>query len=167
MPSSKINQKQEIVQEIKEKLGKAKSAILVNSRGLTVEQDTTLRKKLREANVDYKVYKNTMINFAIQGTAFEGLSEYLHEPTALAVCYEDEMAAAKIINGEMKPMPKLEFKAGVVDNVVFDAEGVKAIAQLGSKEEMLSKLLGSFQSPLASFARVINQIAESKAATAE
>lgn len=159
----KVEQKQEVIKEIKQKLEKAKSAVLVDSRGLTVAQDTILRKKLREAGVDFKVYKNTMLDFAVKDTPFEGLNAYLAGPTTLALSYEDPITAARIISKELKGMPKLEFKAGVVDNVVYDAAGVLAIANIPSREELLSKLLGSFKSPMASFARVVNAIAEQKA----
>lgn len=160
---AKIAQKQVIVNEIKEKLEKASSVVLVDPRGLTVEQDTVLRKKLREAGVEYKVYKNTMVNFAIQGTQFEGLAPYLEGPSAVAFSYEDATAGASVISKEAKNFKALEFKAGVVENTVYDAEGMKVIAEIPSREVLLSKLLGSFKSPMSSFARVINQVAESKA----
>ncbi len=156
----KIEQKEIVVNEIKDKLQKAKSVVLVDARGLTVENDTALRKSLRKASVDYKVYKNSMINFAIKGTPFEGLEGFLAGPTAVAISYEDPVAAAKVISKESKAMPKLEFKAGVVDNVVYDAVGIKAIADIPPREELLSKLLGSFKSPMASFARVVQAIAD-------
>ena len=95
---AKIEQKQVIVNEIKEKLEKATSVVMVDARGLTVEQDTALRKQLREAGVDYKVYKNTMVHFAIQGTQFEGLDAYLSGPSTFAFSYEDAAAGASIIN---------------------------------------------------------------------
>ena len=158
----KVEQKQVIVNEIKEKLDKAVSVVMIDARGVTVEQDTELRKKFREAGIDYKVYKNTMMNFAVKGTKFEGLSEYLSGPSAFAISYEDSTAAARIISKENKNIPNMEFKAGVVENIVYDAEGIKAIANIPAKEELLSKLLGSFKSPLSSFARVINAIAEDK-----
>lgn len=160
---AKIEQKQVIVNEIKEKLEKATSVVLVDPRGLTVEQDTILRKKLREAGVEYKVYKNTMVNFAIQGTQFEGLSPYLEGPSAVAFSYEDATAGPSVISKEAKNFKALEFKAGVVESTVYDAEGMKVIAEIPSREVLLSKLLGSFKSPMSTFARVINQIAESKA----
>ncbi len=158
----KVEQKQVIVNEIKEKLDKAVSVVMIDARGVTVEQDTELRKKFREAGIDYKVYKNTMMNFAVKGTKFEGLSEYLSGPSAFAISYEDSTAAARIISKENKNIPNMEFKAGVIENIVYDAEGIKAIANIPAKEELLSKLLGSFKSPLSSFARVINAIAEDK-----
>jgi large subunit ribosomal protein L10 len=156
----KVEQKQIVIDEIKSKIENAKSIILVNSRGLTVEQDTILRKKLREAGVEYKVYKNSMIDFAIRNTGFEELKAYLKGPTTVAICYNDPTIAASIINAEMKTMPVLEFKAGIIDGVFYDANGVKIIASIPSKEVLLSKLLGSFKAPMASFARLINAISE-------
>ncbi len=157
---AKVEQKQVIVNEIKEKLEKATSAVLVDARGLTVEQDTALRKKLREAGVDYKVYKNTMMNFAVEGTQFEGLKDYFEGPSAIAICYEDPTVAAGIMNKFMKDAKQLEFKAGVIDGVCYDAKGMAAVADIPSREVLLSKLLGSFKSPMASFARVIKAVAE-------
>ncbi len=161
---AKIEQKQIVVNEIKEKLEKAVSVVLVDSRGLTVEEDTTLRKQLRDAGVDYKVYKNTMVHFAIQGTQFEGLDAYLSGPSAFAFSYEDATAAAAILNKIAKDVKALEFKAGVIEGTVYDAAGMKLVADIPSKEVLLSKLLGSFKSPLSSFARVIDQIAKKDAA---
>ena len=156
----KIEEKQVVINEIKGKLEKAASVVLVDARGLTVEQDTGLRKKLRNAGVDYKVYKNTMLSFAIQGTQFEGLGSYLAGPTAVAISYDEPTKAASIINGELKTLKALEFKAGVVEGVVYDAAGVQKIADIPSREVLLSKLLGSFKSPMSSFARVIQAIAD-------
>jgi len=158
-----ISKKQEVVQEIRDKVIKAKSMVLVDSRGLTVLQDTKLRKILREANVDYKVYKNTMINFAIQGTESEGLSTYLAGPTAVAFSYDEATKAASLINKQIKDMPNLEFKAGVIEGVLYDASGMVVIADIPSREVLLSRLLGSLQSPISSFARVLNALAEEKA----
>ena len=156
----KIAEKSLVVDEIKERLSRASSLVMVDARGLSVEQDTRLRKMLREAGVEYKVYKNTTMGFAIQGGDFAGLQSYLAGPSAFAFSYEDPMMAAKIILRELKGMPQLEFKAGYIDGTVYDAEGVKAIASIPPREELLSKLLGSFKSPMGSFARVISQIAE-------
>ena len=155
---AKVEQKKVIVDEIKQKLEKASSVVVVNARGLTVEQDTILRKSLREAGVDYKVYKNTMVRFA--DTQFEGLEPYLEGPSTFAFSYEDATAAASILSKTAKEVKVLEFKAGVVEGITYDAEGMKAIAEIPSREVLLSKLLGSFKSPVSSFARVIKQIAE-------
>ncbi|MCL2617563.1 MAG: 50S ribosomal protein L10 [Defluviitaleaceae bacterium] len=163
----KIEQKQVVINEIKEKVARAKSVIIMDARGLSVESDTILRKKLREAGVDYKVYKNTMMNFALEGSEFEGLSQHLAGPSAFAFSYDDPMLAAKIISKEQKGMPALEFKAGYLEGTVYDAEGVKAVAGIPSREELLSKLLGSFKSPMSSFARLISQIAEKQDGAAQ
>jgi len=157
-----IAKKQEVVQEIRGKVEKARSIVLVDARGLTVLQDTQLRKTLREAEVDYKVYKNTMINFAIQGTDSEGLAQYLEGPTAIAFSYDEATKAANLINKQIKDMPNLEFKAGVVEGVVYDAKGMAVIADIPSREVLLSRLLGSLKSPVSSFARVLNALAEEK-----
>jgi len=157
---AQFEKKQAVIDEIKGKLDRAKSAVLVDARGLTVEQDTILRKSLREAGVDYKVYKNTMLEFAVRETPFEGLTPYFAGPTAVATCYDDPTLAASQISKNLKAMPKLEFKAGMIDNVLYDADGVKSVADIPPKPELLAKLLGSFKSPMASFARLVNAIAE-------
>ena len=159
---AKIEQKQVIVNEIKEKLERAASLVVVDARGLTVEQDTALRKKLREAGVDYKVYKNTMVEFAVKDTPFEGIAQYLAGPSTYAFSYDDATTAASILAKEAKTLKNLEFEAGVIENTVYDAEGMKVVAEIPSREVLLSKLLGSFKSPMSAFARVIKAIAEEK-----
>ena len=159
---AKVEMKKPVVEEISELLKDAKAAVVVNYRGLTVEEDTKLRSSLREAGVIYKVYKNTMINFAVQGTEFEALSSDLKGPTAIAVSKEDAAAPAKILFEFSKKAKALELKAGVVEGIYYDAKGIEIIATIPSREELLSKLLGSIQSPITNFARVIKQIAESK-----
>ncbi|MCL2407763.1 MAG: 50S ribosomal protein L10, partial [Defluviitaleaceae bacterium] len=155
-----LTKKQEVINEIRDKAEKAASIILVDGRGLTVFQDTELRKKLRDAGVDYKVYKNTMLHLAFKGTPYEALEDYLAGPTTVAVSYDDATAAARIINGELKTLQNLEFKAGVVDGTVYDAAGVKAIADIPNRSVLISRLLGSFKSPMSAFARVVNEIAK-------
>ena len=157
---AKVELKKPIVDQISEELNGAKAAVLVDYRGLTVEQDTELRKQLREAGVVYKVYKNTMINFAVKGTEFEELSKHLEGPTAIAISKEDATAPARILFNFAKNAPKLELKAGVVDGTYYDEKGIQVIATIPSREELLSKLLGSIQSPIANFARCMNQLAE-------
>ena len=153
--------KEAVVNEIREKLGRAKSVVLVNARGLTVAQDTALRKSLRSAGgIDYKVYKNTMMEFAIADTEYAGLKEHLAGPTAVAFSYNDATAAAAAIAKHLKAMPKLEFKACAIDGAVYDGDATKAIADIPPREVLLSRLLGSFKSPMASFARVINAVVE-------
>ena len=157
---AKVELKQPIVDEIKASLEGAQGVVVVDYRGLTVEQDTQLRKQLREAGVAYKVYKNTLVNFAIKGTDFESLSDVLEGPNAFAISTTDATAPARVIAKFAKTAPALEIKAGVVEGTFYDADGMKAIATIPSREELLSKFLGSIQSPITNFARVINQIAE-------
>ena len=157
---AKVELKQPIIDEISASIKDAQSVVVVDYRGLTVAQDTQLRKELREAGVTYKVYKNTMMNFAFKGTEFESLSEVLEGPSAIAISTEDATAPARILAKFAKDAPALEIKAGVVEGTFYDANGMKAVASVPSREELLSKLLGSLQSPMANFARVISQIAE-------
>ena len=110
--------------------------------------------------MSYKVYKNTLVSRAVEGTEFEGLREVLEGPSAFAISTEDAKAPARILAKFAKTAPNLEMKAGVVEGTFYDAEGIKAIASVPSREELLSKLLGSLQSPITNLARVLNQIAE-------
>ena len=157
---AKVAEKQPVVQEISECVKDASAVVLVDYRGLTVEQDTELRKQLREANVVYKVYKNTMINFAIKDTEFEPLSQALKGPSAIAVSKDDATAPARILANFAKTAPLLELKAGVVEGNFYDAEGIAEVAKVPAREELLSRLLGSMQSPIANFARVMQQLAD-------
>jgi len=160
---AKIELKQPVVEEIKGYVKDAKAAVLVDYRGLTVSEDTELRKKLRTAGVVYKVYKNTMLNFAFKGTVFEALAKNLEGPTAVAFGIEDATSAARVLNDCLKTMPKLEFKAGVVEGTYYDEKGIQIIATIPSREVLVSRLLGSLQSPITNFARVLKQIAEKTA----
>ncbi len=157
---AKVELKQPIVQEISETIKGAQSVVVVDYRGLTVAEDTQLRKQLRDAGVSYKVYKNTLVNRAIEGTEFESLRDVLEGPSAFAVSAEDATAPARILAEFAKKAPKLEIKAGIVEGTFYDAEGMKAISAIPSREVLLSRLLGSMQSPIANLARVLNQIAE-------
>ncbi|MEG0687685.1 MAG: 50S ribosomal protein L10 [Hungatella sp.] len=161
---AKVELKQPVVTEISELLDGAKTAVVVDYRGLTVDQDTALRKQLREAGVTYKVYKNTMIRFAAKGTVFEALEPHLEGPTALAVSKEDATAPARILAAFAKKADALQLKGGVVDGTYYDEKGIQVIATIPSREELIGKLLGSIQSPITNFARVLSQIAESKEA---
>ena len=149
-----------IVDEIKGYVSDAKSAVLVDYRGLTVEQDTKLRKQLREAGVVYKVYKNTMMHRAFEGTQCEELIQHLHGTNAIAISATDATAPARILAKFAKQYPALELVAGIVEGNYNDQAGIQALSQIPSREELLGKLLGSIQSPITNFARVLNQIAE-------
>jgi large subunit ribosomal protein L10 len=167
---AKVELKQPIVQEISEHVKDAQSVVIVDYRGLTVAEDTELRKQLREAGITYKVYKNTLMNFAFKDTEFESLAPVLEGPSAIAISTTDATAPARVLSKFAKNAPALEIKAGVVEGTFYDADGMKAIAAVPSREELLSKFLGSIQSPISNFARVLKQIAEkdgSSEATAE
>ena len=157
---AKVELKQPVVQEISEQIKEAQSVVVVDYCGLTVAEDTQLRKQLREAGVTYKVYKNTLVNFAIKGTDFESLAPALEGPNAFAISITDATAPARILAKFAKTAPALEIKAGVVEGIFYDEDGMKIIATIPSREELLSKFLGSIQSPITNCARVLNQIAE-------
>ena len=163
---AKVELKAPIVEEIKATIDGAASVVLVDYLGLTVEQDTNLRRATREAGLIYKVYKNTMVKRAIEGTEFAEIAKDLEGPTAVAISKDDATAPARVIANFAKTAPKLEMKSGIVEGTYYDAEGIKVIATIPSREELLSKLLGSLQSPITNFARVINQVAEQKSAEA-
>ena len=146
---AKVELKAPVVAEIAEAVKDAQSVVLVDYRGLTVDQDTALRKQLRAAGVTYKVYKNTMMNFAFKGTDFEALAPYLEGPSAIAISTTDAKTAEK-----------LEIKGGVVEGNAYDAAGIMEIAKIPGREALISRLLGSMQSPITNMARVLNQIAE-------
>lgn len=156
-------EKQIIIDEIKEKLDRAQSAVVVDYIGITVAQADSMRKKLREANVDYTVYKNTLVKRAIAGTKYEELAGVLEGPSALAISYDDAVAPAKVINDSIKEFKKMEFKAGVVEGTFFDAKGIEAIASLPSRDELIAKFMGSIQSPVSKAVRTFQAIADAKA----
>ncbi len=156
----KIEQKQTVISAIQEQMEGASSIVVVDYRGLTVEQDTELRKNLREADVTYKVFKNSMMKFAFKGTDFEQLNNILAGPSAIAISYNDATAGPRVLKKMSKGMKALEFKAGVVDGELFDATGILKIASVQSREELLARLLGSFKSPISSFARAMKALAE-------
>ena len=157
---AKVELKKPIVEENSAAIKDAQSVVLVDYRGLTVEQDTELRRQLRAAGINYKVYKNTMMNFAFKGTDCEALLPYLEGPSAVAISTEDATAPARVLCKFAKTADKLEIKGGIVEGVAYDAAGITNISKIPSREELLSKLLGSIQSPITNFARVMNQLAE-------
>lgn len=167
MIRAKVEVKKPIVEEISSIIDGAQCVLLVNYSGLTVEQDTVLRKELRESGVQYKVYKNRMMNLAFQGTACESLCKHLEGTNALAVSATDATAPARIMAKYAKQFPKLELVAGVVEGNYNDQAAMQAIADIPSREVLLGRLLGSMQSPVANFARVIKQIAEKDGEVAE
>ncbi len=163
---AKVELKKPIVEEISANIKDAQSVVIVDHRGLTVAEDTELRKQLREAGITYKVYKNTMMNFAFKGTDCEGLAPYLEGPSAIAISKDDATAPARVLCKFAKTAKALEIKGGVVEGSVYDSKGIEAISNVPSREELLGKLLGSIQSPITNLARVLNQIAEQQGAPA-
>lgn len=148
--------------EIKEKMQKAQSMIFANYQGLTVEEDTELRKKLREAGVEYKVYKNTLTTLAAKELGLDGIVSYLEGPVSVAFGYEDATAPARILNDFAKNHKKLELKAGIVEGTIYDAKGVEKLASIPSREVLIAQLLGSFKAPLSNLAYLLNAIKEKK-----
>jgi len=157
-------QKQVIIDEIKAKLENAQAAVVIDYMGITVEQADAMRRTLREANVDYTVYKNTLIKRAIEGTEFAPLAEVLDGPSALAISTEDATAPARTLNKIIKEFKKMEFKAGVVEGTYYDKAGIEAVAEIPSRDELIAKFMGSIQSPVGKFVRTLAAIAEEKEA---
>lgn len=160
--SSAIEAKKVQVEEIAEKFKNASSVVLVDYRGLTVAQVTELRKQLREAGIDFKVYKNTLTRRATEIAGVEGLNEYLTGPNAIAFSNEDVVAPAKIINNFAKTNDALEIKAGIIEGNIATVEEVKALAELPSREGLLSMLLSVLQAPIRNLALAAKAVAEQK-----
>ena len=152
------------VAEIKEKLEKSQAVVLASYQGLTVEEDTQLRKTLREAGVEYKVYKNTLVTLAAKELGLDGIEEFLEGPVSIAFGYEDATAPARILNDFAKTHKKLELKAGIIEGEIYDQEKVTQLASIPSKEVLIAKLLGSIKAPLSNLAYLLNAIKESKEA---
>ena len=155
--------KQVIIDEIKAKLDGAQSAVVIDYMGTTVAQADAMRKKLREANVDYTVYKNTLIKRAIEGTEFAPLADVLDGPSAIAISKEDATAPARVLKEVIDEFKKMEFKAGVVEGNYFDQEGIKEIASIPSRDVLIAKFMGSIQSPVSKAVRTFQAIADAKA----
>jgi large subunit ribosomal protein L10 len=160
--SSAVELKKQTVSEIADKLRASKSTIVVDYRGLTVGQVTELRKQLREAGIDFKVYKNTLTRRATTEVGLEGLNEHLTGPNAIAFGADDVVAPAKIINEFAKKNDKLEIKAGVIEGNVATLEDVKALAELPSREGLLSMLLSVLQAPIRNLALATKAVADQK-----
>lgn len=161
MPSEKVlEQKKQLVAQITESLKSAQAGVLVDYRGLTVEEDTALRNKFREANVQYFVAKNTLIRFAAKEVGLDGLDEILNGPTAVAVSAEDPVAPAKIVADFAKGNEKLELKSGFMDGKVMTLDEVKVLAKTPSKETLIAKMMGSLNSPVSGLVRLLNTVVE-------
>ncbi|MDD1501416.1 MULTISPECIES: 50S ribosomal protein L10 [Lysinibacillus] len=160
--SKAIENKQVQVQEITEKFQNAASVVVVDYRGLNVAQVTELRKQLREAGVEFKVYKNTLTRRATEAVGLEGINDVLVGPNAIAFSNEDVVAPAKIINEFAKKNEALEIKAGIIEGTISSVEDVKALAELPSREGLLSMLLSVLQAPVRNFALATKAVAEQK-----
>lgn len=156
-------EKQVIIDEIKAKLENAEAAVVIDYMGITVEEANAMRKQLREADVDYTVYKNTLVKRAIEGTVYAGLADVLDGPSALAISAEDATAPARVLNEVIKDFKKMEFKAGVVEGTLFDKNGIQAIADIPGRDVLIAKFMGSIQSPVSKAVRTFQAIADAKA----
>ncbi|PLT35345.1 50S ribosomal protein L10 [Bacillus sp. V5-8f] len=160
--SSVIEQKKQIVDEISDKFKSAQTAVVVDYRGLTVAEVTELRKQLRDAGIDFKVYKNTMTRRAVETAELTGLNDSLTGPNAIAFSNEDVVAPAKILNDFAKKHEALEIKAGVIEGNVASADQIKALAELPSREGLLSMLLSVLQAPIRNLALAAKAVADQK-----
>ena len=177
MPNAKVlSEKQAIVAELTEKLQNAAAGVLVDYKGITVAEDTALRAEMRKNGVDYAVVKNTLTRFAVKNAGLEELSSVLEGTTSLAVSATDPVAPAKVVNEFAKKMngSKFVIKAGFVDGKVISVDEIKALAELPSKEVLLSMLLSAMQGPvrglavsldatISGLARALQAVADQKA----
>ncbi len=165
MPSAKVlESKKNLVAELTEKLSAAQSGVLVDYRGLTVEQDTKLRNQLREAGVEYKVIKNTMLRFAAENAGLGDLKPILENPTSLAISVDDPIAPASVLSKFAKDNAALEIKGGFLEGKVVDLATIERLGSIPSKETLIAQTVGGLNSIITSFAIVIDQIAKKKAA---
>ena len=161
MPSQKIlDEKKQIVSALSEQLKTAVSGVFVDYCGLTVEQDTKLRNKLREAGVEYKVVKNTLTRFAAKEVGFDELDPILNGPTSLAISMTDEVAPAKVIADFAKDNEQLEIKAGFLDGKVLALEEIKKLAATPNRETLLAKMLGSMNAPISNLVRTLQALVD-------
>ncbi len=161
MPSANVlEQKKQVVAELVETLKSAQAGVLVDYRGITVEQDTKLRTKLREAGVEYKVVKNTLTRFAANEVGFQELDEQLNGPTALAVSTTDAVAPAKVISDFAKEVETLQIKAGFVDGKVISLDEVKQLANTPSREVLIAKIMGSLNAPISKLVRTLQALVD-------
>ncbi|MBQ4630887.1 MAG: 50S ribosomal protein L10 [Clostridia bacterium] len=161
MPSANVlEQKKQIVAELIETLKSAQAGVLVDYRGITVEQDTALRTKLREAGVEYKVVKNTLTRFAANEVGLSELDEQLNGPTALAISTTDPVAPAKVLSDFAKDVETIEIKAGFLDGKVITLDEVKTLANTPSKEVLIAKIMGSMNAPISKLVRTLQALVD-------
>lgn len=168
MPSANVlEQKKQVVAQLVETLKSAQAGVLVDYRGITVEQDTQLRAKLREAGVEYKVVKNTLTRFAAKEVGFEALDEQLNGPTALAISTTDAVAPAKVISDFAKEVEAIQIKAGFVDGKVISLDEVKTLASTPSREVLIAKIMGSLNAPISKLVRTLQALVDNGVEPAE
>ena len=163
MPSNSVlEQKKAVVADLVEKIKKAQSGVLVQYQGITVENDTKMRAAFRKAGVDYMVIKNTLIGRACDEVGYEAMKENLNGMSAIAIGYDDPIAPAKIAKEYADKVETFEIKGGFLENAVVDANTVKALAEIPSREVLLARFLGSIQGPISGFARAIQAVIDQK-----
>lgn len=162
MSEAAKQQKQAVIDEIRNKLDGAQSAVVIDYMGTTVAEADEMRKELREADIDYGVYKNTLMKRAIDGTDFAELASVLEGPSAIAISKEDATAPARVLKGAIKKYNKMAFKGAIVEGTFYDADGIMKIADIPGREELIAKFLGSIQSPVGAFVRTLAAIADKK-----
>jgi len=160
--SANIENKAAVVAQIKESMAGAKSMVFFDYRGMTVEEATKLRSQFRDAGVDYKVLKNTLIRRAAVESNIEGLDPILEGPTAVAFGMNDPVSPAKILSEYVKKAKKTEIKGGYLDGEVLDAKGVETLSNIPSREVLIARLMGSMNSSVASFVRCVEEIRKKK-----
>jgi large subunit ribosomal protein L10 len=154
--SANLEAKKVLVSELSEKIAKAQSIIVIDYKGLTVEEDTDLRNRFRKAGVEYKVIKNTLFLRSAVENNISGMEEFLEGTSSFAFGYDDPVAPAKVISEFIKDKKKTQIKVGVVDGKLIDVKGVEALADLPSKEVLVAQVLGTMNAPIAGFARVLS-----------
>jgi large subunit ribosomal protein L10 len=162
-----LEQKQQIVKELAEAISGSVAGVIVDYKGINVADDTALRKELREAGIDYRVVKNTLLGRAIEGTELEGIKSVLEGTTAIAISKEDHVAAARILNKFAEAHENFNIKAGYLDGKEIDLETIKSLAKLPSREVLLATVVGAFQAPIAAFARAVQAIVDKNGEAAE
>ena len=161
MPSASVlENNKKIVADLVETLKSAQAGVLVDYRGITVEQDTQLRTKLREAGVEYKVVKNTLTRFAANEVGYQELDEALHGPTALAISSTDPVAPAKVLSDFAKDVEAVEIKAGFLDGKVITLDEIKTLANTPSREVLIAKIMGSLNSPISKLVRTLQALVD-------
>lgn len=161
MPSAKVLEaKKAVVAELVERINNSVTGVLVSYKGISVADDTALRKELREAGVKYTVVKNTLLSRACEETNLTGLQGTLEGTTALATSDEDYAAAARILANYAKKSKTFELKGGYLDGEVVDMATVDKLAKLPPRDILLANVLGAFQAPIASFARAVQAIVD-------